>query len=221
LDGGYSRAWRYGAIQNQASISWLLVLHFCRSRTEDKGVSNRVKKCGSCGQLSSETELYCVPCEAQFTGQEPVTDEPQKASPSSMDVPAAKQACPICGTINETYSVLCSGLGCGRDLSVTPSMPTRLWLIAGENSYECRDGDILGREGTLALQLFAGIGTVSRRHVRFSRSDKGWSMTTQHGVQNITQLDGCELSQGTVKFLTGEHILKMSTQCEVTLKVSP
>jgi hypothetical protein len=132
LDGGNSRAWRSGAVQSQASISWLLVLHFCRSRTEDKSVSNRMIKCGSCGQLNSETALYCVPCDAQFTGQEAVTEEPQKASPSSMDVAAPKQACPVCGTINEAYSELCSGLDCGRDLRVAPSMPTRLLLIAGK-----------------------------------------------------------------------------------------
>jgi hypothetical protein len=184
-------------------------------------VSNRLKKCGCCGQFSSEKEALCTPCGQPFTGLEAIGDELQKASPPAIEVGAPERVCPVCDFVNEPFSVLCTGLDCGTDLSGTASIPKRLLLIAGEVSYECRDGDILGREGTLARQFFAGIGTVSRRHVKFSRNEKGWAMAAQHGVQNVTQLDGCELPQGVLKFLTGEHILKMSTKCEVKLKVSP
>jgi predicted component of type VI protein secretion system len=90
----------------------------------------------------------------------------------------------------------------------------------GAQKFECRDGDFIGREGTVGCQVFSGIGTVSRRHVSLSLRDGQWFLTALAGVQNITQLDGRELPRGVPQPLTGEHMLKMSTQCEVRLKVS-
>ena len=52
-----------------------------------------------------------------------------------------------------------------------------------------------------------------------TRRDGQWFVTALAGVPNITQLDGRELPRGTPHSLTGEHTLKMSTQCEGKLKV--
>lgn len=215
----------------------------------------RVKHC-ACGCANREHDAFCAQC-----GQ-PILDlvavafvasaaPKESTSPASVPspvlapaapakAPAAKKICPLCGTANEAFALLCDGPGCGNDLSaVTPSgggravendssatanapaaaqFPT-LHLAVGGQNFECRDGDIIGREGTIACQIFSGVGTVSRRHVTLTRRDRQWFVTVLPGVQNITQLDGRELPRGTPEPLTAEHTLKMSTQCEVKLKV--
>lgn len=166
--------------------------------------------CGGCGQ--------------------PILDRGHVARPSASAPPAARapapsaplaaaalprKVCPLCGTINESYALLCGGAGCGNDLSaVTPSGGTApsppaltpapapaaastatpaLHLTVGAQRFSCRDGDIIGREGTVGCQIFAGLGTVSRRHVSLTQRDGQWFLTALAGVQNTTQLDGREL----------------------------
>ncbi len=97
---------------------------------------------------------------------------------------------------------------------------TKLEIVFGEKSFECKDGDILGKEGTLASQMFQGIATVSRRHVLVTHKDGRWFVTVFAGVQNATQLDGQELRRGVSYPLTSDHHLKMSHACEVHLHVS-
>ena len=218
----------------------------------------RVKQC-ACGCANSEHDAFCAQCgqpildlvavapAAPASSASPQVSTPP-ASPSSQilapptpaKAPAAKRICPLCGTANEAFALLCDGPGCGNDLSaVTPSGGARaaenifsatanapaaaqfptLRLTVGTQNFECRDGDIIGREGTIACQIFSGVGTVSRRHVTLTRREQQWFVTVLPGVQNITQLDGRELPRGTPHPLTAEHTLKMSTQCEVKLKV--
>jgi hypothetical protein len=98
---------------------------------------------------------------------------------------------------------------------------TKLEMVMGTQTFECRNGDILGKEGTLASQIFQGIGTVSRRHVLVTQEDGKWSLTVFAGVQNATQLDGQELRRAVPYALTGDHQLKLSYACEVSLRVSP
>lgn len=207
--------------------------------------------CPICGHENASHDSICGGC-----GQ-PILDRGHIARPSASAPPAAssppiapvaapalpRKVCPLCGTINESYALLCSGAGCGNDLSaVTPSGGTAtpasaatlaatpasappatptpaLHLTVGAQRFACRDGDIIGREGTVGCQLFAGLGTVSRRHVALAQRDGHWFLTALAGVQNTTQLDGRELARGIPQPLTGEHSLRLSTQCEVRLKV--
>ncbi len=209
-------------------------------------MSQRLKHCG-CGQANAEHDAFCVRCGQPIMDviavlAEPARPEPKlepAAAPAIPAVPAsAKKVCPLCGTMNEFFALLCGGAGCGNDLSAvtasggapaevkpaTPEAPAspsgpRLNLSVGAQNFECRDGDYIGREGTVGCQVFAGIGTVSRRHVGLTCRDGQWFVTALAGVQNITQLDGRELPRGVPQPLSGEHTLKMSTQCEVKLKV--
>lgn len=211
-------------------------------------MSQRLKHCG-CGQANAEHEAFCVRCGQPILDVVAVLAEPAQSAPPPEPVasPAvtpvavsAKKVCPLCGTVNEFFAFLCGGAGCGNDLSaVVPSGGTpvaapaapptmaaaapagpRLDLSVGAQTFECRDGDCIGREGTVGCQVFAGIGTVSRRHVSLTCRDGQWFATALAGVQNITQLDGRELPRGVPQPLIGEHTLKMSTQCEVKLKVT-
>lgn len=210
-------------------------------------MSQQVKRCG-CGQANAEHDSFCARC-GQPIFDVVVATEPPKPEAMVESAPAdaapavaasAKKVCPLCGTVNEFFALLCGGAGCGNDLSAvvpsggtpaekTPEQPAAsptspalpaLVLSVGAQNFDCRDGDIIGREGTVGCQIFSGIGTVSRRHVSLTRRDGQWFLTALAGVQNITQLDGRELPRGAPQPLTGEHTLKMSTQCEVRLKVT-
>lgn len=212
-------------------------------------MSQRVKHCG-CGQANAEHDAFCARCgqpifDVIAVATEPPKPEGKTESASASTAPAvavsAKKVCPLCGTVNEFFALLCGGAGCGNDLSAivpsggtpaadkaaaqpaeasaAPALPGLL-LSVGAQGFECRDGDIIGREGTVGCQVFSGIGTVSRRHVSFTQRDGQWFVTALAGVQNITQLDGRELPRGAPQPLTGEHTLRMSTQCEVRLRVA-
>ncbi|MEQ2006447.1 MAG: FHA domain-containing protein [Limisphaerales bacterium] len=211
-------------------------------------MSQRVKHCG-CGQANAEHDAFCARCGQPIFDVVAVATEPPKPEVEAEPTPAAaapavavsaKKVCPLCGTVNEFFALLCGGAGCGNDLSAvvpsggapaaeraqaqsaaTPASPALpgLLLSVGAQNFECRDGDTIGREGSVGCQIFSGIGTVSRRHVSFTQCDGQWFVTALAGVQNITQLDGRELPRGAPQPLTGEHTLKMSTQCEVRLKV--
>ena len=97
---------------------------------------------------------------------------------------------------------------------------SRLYLVAGATQYECHEGDVLGREGTIASQVFNSIKTVSRRHVSISKQNGQWRIAALPGVANKTLLDGHDLSAAGAA-LTGDHSLRMSSQCEVKLRVLP
>jgi hypothetical protein len=116
--------------------------------------------------------------------------------------------------------VLCTN--CGGDLTLSGTgakAAGRLLLMVGQETFECRSGDVLGREGTVAGWLFASIKTVSRKHATLTKKEGGWFITVSLDVHNMTQLDGKELPRGVAQPLSGEHVLKLSTQCEVRLKV--
>lgn len=211
-------------------------------------MSQRVKHCG-CGHANAEHDAFCARCSQTIfdvvaVAMEPLVPEVKLESAPAPVAPAAvaapKKVCPLCGTINECFALLCGGAGCGNDLSAvvpsggtealvkTPAQPASapaasvlsgLLLSVGAQSFECRHGDLIGREGTVGCQVFSGIGAVSRRHVSLTQCDGQWFVTVLAGVRNMTQLDGRELPRGTPQPLTGEHTLKMSTQCEVKLRV--
>jgi hypothetical protein len=160
---------------------------------------------------------------------EVAADEAEVDAPSSPEPAMGEKICAACGELNEPFALLCSGTRCGADLRAEqaaiqdkPSEPVfqkPLLLLVGGQSFECRDGDILGREGSVAREAFASIETVSRRHVMLSRKENGWFIVVQNDVRNLSQLDGRDMSRGVAHPLTGAHILKMSSRCEVKLKV--
>ena len=89
----------------------------------------------------------------------------------------------------------------------------------GGRIFECRDGDVLGRAGTLASDMFVPFGTVSRQHASLVRREGRWFVIPSPTVHNSTRLDGVELKRGEPTPLTGDHSLGMSTKCEVKLRV--
>jgi len=79
-------------------------------------------------------------------------------------------------------------------------------------------GDVLGREGTIAKDVFYFIKTVSRVHVKITKAEGRWFITVPRAVTNSTKLDGVEIDRDVPQRISGTRILKMSDNCVVTLE---
>jgi hypothetical protein len=210
---------------------------------------NLRKKCPSCGTENPEQEFFCGACGADISAVAPF-DPTHTVTEARKQPPTREQKkCPKCGLENEPYAFVCSQPGCGERLDnpampgeqvpVTSSPPVpakplegvraehhlkKLLLVVGSNTFECKSGDILGRNGTLANQVFSGIPTVSGHHVALELLAERWflvNLPLQAGrtEKNITVLDGREIPVGESVALTGEHVLKISSRCELKLRL--
>jgi hypothetical protein len=178
------------------------------------------RKCQVCGTENSEADFFCQNCGTEVSLPAAAT-APRSRAPGPAPQEQAQRPCPKCGQLNEPIFALCTR--CGFELAEPGSGPSggkRLLLIVGEETFECKHGDILGREGTVARAFFSTIGTVSRKHVGLTEREGAWFVTVSPAVQNMTQLDGREIPRGVAQPLSGDHMLRLSTQCEVRLKVA-
>jgi hypothetical protein len=196
-------------------------------------------KCKTCPQIVEDTVMFCPACGgSEFERIDAVlTSTP--STPTSDEF--SGKICPRCKTRNETYVLLCV---CGESLdggavlasqaAQTSSQPraqsqtckaaSKLWLVVGTQTLECRHGDVLGREGTLACDLFRAIPTVSGKHIAVEFRSDGWFLVNlplqlDRSDKNITEVDGRLLKPGESAPLSGEHIVRMSSRCEVRLRV--
>jgi len=208
------------------------------------------KTCPSCATANAETEFFCGTCGADISAVAPfdpahtVTEAPRHQPTREL------KKCPKCGWENEPYAIVCSQLGCGERLDDAPTPrgqahatsktpvpatpldtappnrhPRKLLLVVGSNTFECKSGDVLGRNGTLANQVFSGIPTISGHHVALELRGEQWflvNLPLQAGKteKNITMLDGREIPLGESVPLTCDHVLKISSRCEVKLRAA-
>jgi hypothetical protein len=97
-----------------------------------------------------------------------------------------------------------------------------LWIefvsVAG-GSCQCRNGDVLGRSGTLRADLFAGFTTVSSHHCLLQEISGRWFVIRLPTGRNSTSLDGVEMKPGVPFALVCEHTLQMSSRCIIRLIV--
>jgi hypothetical protein len=184
------------------------------------------KKCPGCAGEIAEADFFCPNCgmDISLVRTGALGAAPRKAAPESPAAPPLEEqrVCPKCGHADQPFFILCTQ--CGFDLSAAnpgSNQAARLFLRAGPEKFECKSGDILGRDGTVARSFFRAAGTVSRQHARLTQRDGRWFVTVLPTVKNITELDGRELPSGTEQSLDNQHVLKLSTQCEVALQVVP
>ncbi len=202
------------------------------------------KKCPSCGSFSPEAEVFCPQCCADLTAVKAELLGDTDVSTSIRASIAPSISCPKCRTENPDYAILCTKPGCGAVLGQAATLPgecpplqasaapsdlpegpaKKLLLVVGSTSYECKSGDVLGRNGTLANHVFAGIKTVSARHVAVELRAGQWHLINLpidpgKSQKNPTMLDGRSLSPGQAAPLSGVHTLKMSSGCGVKLRV--
>ena len=170
-----------------------------------QGGNKSLKKvCPSCGVVSESFLILCA-CGADLEHVQPevIEDSPSHSEHHEEGIGAVK---------NSEFQ--------SPEMLTSVESNRRLFLIVGQHSYECHDGDVLGRQGTLADNLFAEIRTVSRQHLTLTNRHGNWFVTVNPGVQNKTLLDNRELSPGVPELLQGKHTVKMSSQCEVVLHVN-
>ena len=90
-----------------------------------------------------------------------------------------------------------------------------LELVCVQQRFSCREGDIIGREGTVAAPVLASAKAMSRQHLLVSWKNDGpgrtpgsWSIKLAPNVRNITMLDDRPMEHGLAYVLTpGEHRL--------------
>ncbi|HSI83403.1 MAG TPA: FHA domain-containing protein [Candidatus Methylacidiphilales bacterium] len=173
----------------------------------------------ACPQCSHENPSYaflCISCGADMSLAKPPAAAAPVAAAATMPPSQAptldrtrRVPPPIPGTLAKSAAAHASGA------------PPRLQLLIGNKNFDCHDGDILGRAGTLASDLFAPFGTVSRQHASIILQGNRWYIVPSPSGHNATRLDGQELRRGEPTPLTGEHTLGLSTKCEVKLRVVP
>ena len=94
-----------------------------------------------------------------------------------------------------------------------------LWLVMGATEYRCKSGDVIGRQGTLAMDQMNGIGTLSRRHAQILVRGGRWNVRILAST-NTSTMDGKPLSQNQFHPLAIEHRVRLSSQCEFELKTT-
>jgi len=211
---------------------------------------NLIKRCPSCGLVNDERELFCIECQADLCGvKAELRPAPRDISVDSVKCREVK-ICPKCAAPSDVIAFLCGTEGCGSSLewvmptqlsaiqeqapSVLPTVQSpaqplsqkKLWLLISDNRFECKDGDILGRAGTVAADFFREIETISSQHAALALKDGNWSLLNLpllpgRAAKNLTALDGRDIAIGTSVPLIGEHVLRLSKRCEVRLLVSP
>jgi hypothetical protein len=80
----------------------------------------------------------------------------------------------------------------------------------GTHVVECRDGDIIGREGTVAPHLFKNATAMQPRHILIGKGPDVCFVLVPRNVQVATHLDNVPLTPGVRAYLSGEHRLTIS-----------
>ena len=94
-----------------------------------------------------------------------------------------------------------------------------LRLVMGATEYRCKSGDVIGRQGTLAMDQMNGIGTLSRRHAQILVRGGRWNVRILAST-NTSTMDGRPLSPNQFHPLAIEHRVRLSSQCEFELKTT-
>ena len=94
-----------------------------------------------------------------------------------------------------------------------------LRLVLNGREYVCKSGDVIGREGTVAMDQLAKIKTLSRRHAQVMVRCGRWYLRVLNAT-NTSYLDSRQLGANEFYPLALEHRVRLSTQCEFELKLT-
>lgn len=191
----------------------------------------KIKICPGCQYQNSRLDLFCLKCGASINKVEAIDD----ASEVSLPSPAPEQ-----DSVPETPPTL--SLGKEGIPSPPPTLPEysrlrnwrpnveqpgveakkvlndRLEAVIGENIYMCKDGDVLGRGGSIAPEFFQQFGTVSRHHVFIHFIQNKWFVSVPASVENMTRVNGEEIDRDKPFPLVDEQVVMLSEQCMVLLR---
>jgi anti-sigma B factor antagonist/stage II sporulation protein AA (anti-sigma F factor antagonist) len=83
-------------------------------------------------------------------------------------------------------------------------------LIVGTHIIECRDGDVIGLEGTVAPHLFKSAPSLQPRHFLIGKGTDSWFVMVPRNVEVTTHFDDAVITPGERNTLSGEHRLKIA-----------
>jgi|GEM_PF-3824881 len=86
---------------------------------------------------------------------------------------------------------------------------TPLYIEAAGGNAWCEHVGYIGRHGTVAPELFTGVGTLSRRHLDITQRDDGWEISLSPDARNPTSLDGDQMTPGKHYPLVGRHLVEI------------
>ena len=200
-----------------------------------------VRICEACGHENDCNAVFCADCGQPIGHLLPTKTAPPPQKQESFSIlDVQERICPKCGATPASHRMICE---CGERLfentdsqveSKKPSNPsdrdaglnnsesmvssTGLFLSLQNRRVELKDGDILGREGTVAVSSFSIIPEVSRQHARILKIGTDWHLVGLS--ENITEVDGNPLQKGLPFALRGLHRVRLSSKCEIILEVN-
>ena len=201
-------------------------------------MTRKVRICKACGVENPSTERFCS-CGQSIMNIPPqeLLDAPTTVPLPCSEIPEGNQKqCSVCAKMNESHRLTCD---CGERLTSeapgtagnpanSPSTagvttieltPRKLTLVIGAQRTCLKDGDILGRSGTVEASSFFMIQQVSREHVRMVLLNSQWHVIPLS--ENMTELDGIALPRGRPSpLLEGIHSMRLSSKCQLSLEVT-
>ncbi|MDB6135065.1 MAG: response regulator receiver modulated serine phosphatase [Verrucomicrobiales bacterium] len=93
--------------------------------------------------------------------------------------------------------------------SVNPS--DELFLHVNGQRWPCRAGDILGRQGTVAIEVLRPVDVLSRRHLSIQSIDGVWCLVALPESRNDTWIDGVPMRRGQPYPLTPMQLLQVDS----------
>jgi len=205
-------------------------------------MSELVIICDACKKENDRHSVFCEDCAQPINHILPVEKVPvlkqlggssQNTTPNkncpkcgAIPSPSFRLTCDTCGVrfvvqggvVGESASHVASISTIGSSEEVSPPIRGSLFLCFGNKRFELKEGDVLGREGTVAVSDFAVFDTVSRMHACINYVGEVWHI--QRLSKNITEVDGKALDKGELHALNqGSNSVRLSSKCEITLEV--
>lgn len=89
------------------------------------------------------------------------------------------------------------------------SPTTRLEVQLLGRTIECRDGDVIGRNGTVATDLFANLTEFANRHLIIGKNERAWFFHIPENVRIPVLLDGEPAEPGPRHSLLHSHHVRV------------
>lgn len=149
--------------------------------------------------------------------------------------PGAELQCPKCGAEMIKGTPFCER-GCQISgappnqgellncrMNTGPAIPKdaepSLWLEYNGETAECKNGDVLGYEGSVRPDLFHNR-KISDNHCAVFCNEGQWTMLRLFTGRNPTYLDGRPIEKGqSMPLMMGIHLLQISSQFSIRLLV--
>lgn len=182
---------------------------------------NAQKICPACQTPNDDFVILCRSCGFDFSiaqagmAATPATAPTPQAPIAQTPAPQVAAQAPVPEGPSDATALIEQIRQQGGD----PNPGVQLILVSGPHAHGCKHGDVLGRESSVGREIFQSIPTVHRHHLIVQCKSNQWTVMPLPGTKNISQIDGSDMNPGIEYPLSGDHLIKLSTRCEVMLRV--